>query len=69
MPTIGASLSGPTLRDEKHTASSVRSLSMDPRFRMSTGGSEGPSRANVHIGVPMASNNYVVKVLLHTSQC
>lgn len=35
---------------------------MDPRFRMSAGGSKGPCIADVHIGVPMVSNNYLVKL-------
>lgn len=69
VPTSGASLLVPTSRDGKQTASAARCFSMDPRFRMSTGGSKGPSRANVYIGVPGVSHNYLVKFLLYPSQC
>lgn len=68
-PMSGACLSVLTSRDEKQTASTARCFSMDPRFRMSTGGFKDPSRVKVHVGVPMVSYNYLIRVLLHISQC
>lgn len=42
---------------------------MGPRFKLLTGGSEGPSRADVHTGVPKVRKQPIwSEVLLYTSK-
>lgn len=57
VPTSGVYLSVHGLRDGKQKASAVRCFSMGPKFRMSTGESRGPSRANVHVGLQKVRNS------------